>query len=81
MPSATQQDFERSNPSSSLNEETKYSFEGLPSFTVYTKVVGGRYQSSEQPPPGKEQEVQLVREPSNLVDPNAILVRTKYNLS
>eukprot|EP00775_Hariotina_reticulata_P006708 gene6708-6929_t len=77
VPNAKEPDPERSNPSSLFNEDTKYSAElkpGLPSFTVYTKVVGGRYQSAEQPPLSKEQEVQLVREPSNPVDPNAILV-------
>ncbi|WIA16211.1 hypothetical protein OEZ85_012924 [Tetradesmus obliquus] len=47
-----------------------------PHFTVYTRIVGRQHQEAvaEQQPPCKGEELLLLREPNNAVDPCAILV-------
>ncbi|WIA36406.1 hypothetical protein OEZ86_007718 [Tetradesmus obliquus] len=47
-----------------------------PHFTVYTRIVGRQHQeaAAEQQPPCKGEELLLLREPNNAVDPCAILV-------
>jgi hypothetical protein len=48
-----------------------------PHFTVYTRIVGRQHQDADQQPPCMGEELLLLREPNNAVDPCAILVRAQ----
>jgi hypothetical protein len=44
---------------------------------VYTRIVGQQHQDADQQPPCVGEELLLLREPNNAVDPCAILVRAQ----
>jgi hypothetical protein len=46
-------------------------------FTVYTRIVGRQHQDADQQPPCLGEELLLLRESNNAVDPCAILVRAE----
>jgi hypothetical protein len=48
-----------------------------PHFTVYTRIVGRQHQDADLQPPCMGEELLLLREPNNAVDPCAILVRAQ----